>query len=533
LATSEPTSRVEGDEPAPIPAGDEPRPVPIDEEEAFAQTSALRARVALPEGESLRVHAARGVLINSAFQVGLTGVALLRRAGVAVFLTQSEYGFWGLIVTTLITLSWLKQVGVDDKYVQQDEEDQELAFQKAFTLELLYSVLIYVVILVALPIYAVIYGQPGIILPGAVASLALLFSALQTPIWIAYRRMQFVRQRFLESIDPVVSLIVTFALGIAGYGYWSLVWGGLAGVIAAGVAAVATSQYKLAFRYDRGTLREYFNFSWPLALSMLSGLIIVQGTVIASNISLGLAGVGIIGLAGTFALFADRVDEIVRQTIYPAICAVRDRRQLFFEAFVKSNRIGVYFGLTFGFGFLLFAPDLVSYLLGDKWEEAAGLLQALGVILGFRQIAYNWTDFVRADGQTKPIAVSSAIQFGAFLVITAPLILVLGIWGYAIGTAAAAVLDLGVRAYYLRKIFPGFRILPHIYRSVLPSLPPVLAVGAMRLAEGGGQRTPGIVILEVAVYLAVTAASTLMFERAFVTEIAGYLKGVRAARAPA
>jgi polysaccharide transporter, PST family len=499
-------------------------PPPLDEEEAFGEESTLARRIALPEGRSLRSHTARGVLINSAFQIGLTGVGLIRRVGIAVFLTQTQYGLWGLIVTTLITLSWLKQVGLTDKYIQQDDPDEERAFQKAFTLELLYSLITYGVIVAALPIYALIYGQHAIILPGAVMSLALIAAAFQTPIWISYRRMQFVRQRTLESIDPVVTLIVTFALGIAGYGIWSLVWGGLAGSVASAVAAVATSRYKLAFRYDRGTMKEYFRFSWPLFLSAVSSLVIVQGTVIVGNFSVGLAGVGLIGLAGSFTLFADRVDAIVRQTIYPAVCAVRERSDLFLEAFEKSNRIGVLFGLTFGVGLALFGPDLVTYVLGDRWQGATRLLQALGLIVGFRQIAYNWTIFIRATGETRPIAIDSAFQVAAFLLITSPLILVLGVTGYAVGTAISVALDLCIRTYYLSKLFPGFRIISYMFRSLLPSVPAVLAVGAIRLLETG-PRTPGMVVVEIVVYLAVTAAATFTFERPLLSEIIGYLRG--------
>ena len=35
--------------------------------------------------------------------------------------------------------------------------------------------------------------------------------ALQTPIWVFYRRMEFRRQRILESVNPVVTFIVTVA----------------------------------------------------------------------------------------------------------------------------------------------------------------------------------------------------------------------------------------------------------------------------------------------------------------------------------
>src|SRR3954451_3057733 len=117
-------------------------------------------------GRSLRQHAARGTIINSAFQVGLAGVGFLRRIIIAAFLTRAEFGIWGLLVTTLMTLAWLKEIGVADKFIQQSEPDQEAAYQKAFTLELGLSAGFFALMLVALPIYALAYGNAEIIVPG-------------------------------------------------------------------------------------------------------------------------------------------------------------------------------------------------------------------------------------------------------------------------------------------------------------------------------------------------------------------------------
>ena len=41
--------------------------------------------------------------------------------------------------------------------------------------------------------------------------------------------MDFVRQRILESFQPIVTFVVTVALAVAGVGFWSLVIGTLAG----------------------------------------------------------------------------------------------------------------------------------------------------------------------------------------------------------------------------------------------------------------------------------------------------------------
>ena len=91
--------------------------------------------MAIPEGRGLRRHAVRGVLINASFNIGLAWIGLLHRFLIAAFLTAAEYGLWGLIVVVMMTLLYLKEVGIGDKYVQQDERDQEAAFHKAYTLE--------------------------------------------------------------------------------------------------------------------------------------------------------------------------------------------------------------------------------------------------------------------------------------------------------------------------------------------------------------------------------------------------------------
>ena len=97
---------------------------------------AIRRRADLSGVGNLRQHTARGTLVNAAYFVGLYSLGLIKGFLVAAFLTRTDYGLWGVLVIGLGTFLWLKQVGIGDKYVQQDDSDQELAFQKAFMLEL-------------------------------------------------------------------------------------------------------------------------------------------------------------------------------------------------------------------------------------------------------------------------------------------------------------------------------------------------------------------------------------------------------------
>ncbi len=474
---------------------------------------------------TLRAHAARGTIINGAFNVGLSSLGLIRGFVVAAFLTASDYGVWGLVVIAFGTLSWLKQVGVSEKYVQQDDPDQELAFQRAFTIELIGNALLVVAILVAIPLAVLAYGQSKIVGPALVLCLIVPAYVLQTPIWIFYRRMDFVRQRTLEALDPLISFTVTIGLAIAGAGYWSFLGGMLAGAWINGLVVWRRSPYPLRVRYDRATMRSYLRFSWPLLVTSISAILIAQGTMITASRTLGLAGVGAITLATTIGQYVDRVDAVVGETLYPAICAVSDRVDLLFETFVKSNRMALMWGVPFGVGVALFAPDVVHFVIGERWTFAIGLIQITALAATLHHIGFNWHSYYRARGETRPVAVASIVAAVSFAIGPIPLLIAFGLRGYGIGLVAMAAVQLVVRAYYLTRLFDSFDMLRHAARALAPSVAPTAAVVAWRASGvAGSPRSPGLAIAEAAGYLALTAGGTAFFERDLLREVRGYLR---------
>lgn len=501
------------------PAAVEPSPISSDR---FA---------AIPEDRGLRAHTVRGTLINAGFSIGLAWLGLLRRFLVAAFLTAQEYGLWGVLLVVLSTVVFLKEVGIGDKYVQQNDVDQELAFQKAFTLEVIVSLAIFVVLLASLPLFAVMYDEPAMIGPGVALAFMVPISLFSFPRLVFYRRMQYARQRLLEAINPVVGLVVTLGLGIAGAGYWALIGGALAGALTAAIVTTAVSPYKLRLRYDRGTLRTYTRFSWPLLVGHSTGLVTLQATMLAGKYSVGLAGIGVIGLASVFTSLADRVQQIITRTLYPAICAVADRMELLYESFVKSNRLGIMWGVPFALGLTLFAHDLVHLLLGERWSAAIPLLQGFGVAVAISQIGFNWTAFMRARNDTRGIAVVAVGGMVASLALSVPALLLWGLEGFVWSQIARAVVMLLLRGIYLRRMFHGFSLFRHVARGFAPSLPAVGLVLAARLAESGG-RPAALVLTELAAYLAVTVWLTWVFERELVREIAGYLRRAVSASRP-
>jgi len=480
---------------------------------------------------SLRAHTARGTIVNGAFLVGVNSLGLIRGFLVAGFLTAADYGVWGIVVIAFGTLSWLKEVGVSEKYVQQDEDDQELAFQRAFTVELVANALFVVAILVAVPIAVAVYGQHEIVWPALALCLVVPAYVLQTPVWIFYRRMDFYRQRMLQAVDPIVSFVVTVALAAAGAGYWAFLAGMLAGGWCNALIVWRASPYKLRWRWHAPTVRSYGSFSWPLFVMGASAIVVAQGTIITASHELDLAGVGAITLATTIALYVDRVDEVVTQTLYPAICAVADRADLLFETFVKSNRLALMWGVPFGVGVALFARDLVHFGIGERWAFAIDLIEWSALAATLHHIGFNWHAFFRARGETRPLAVAALVTVAAFAVAPIPLLVSHGLDGYGLGLVIVAAVQLVVRSVYLTRLFGAFDMARHIGRALAPSVLPTAAVLGWR-ALAAPHRTAWLALAEAGAYLALTAVFTLLFERDLLREVRGYLRRASEAGPP-
>lgn len=474
------------------------------------------------KGRSLRAFATRGVLINSAFDAGLSGLALVQGIVLAALLSRSDYGIWGILVVSIGVLARLKMVGVSDKYIQQNEADQELAFQRAFTIEVIVTGTAMVPIAAAMPLIALLYGHWALVAPGLVLVTMLIADALQAPFWVYYREMDFVRQRSRTAIEPIVGFSVAIVLAIAGAGYWSLVLGAVVGAWVGALVAIISSPFPLAWRYDRGSLRLYASFSGPILIATLCSVVLANTAVIASNAHLGLAGVGAIALAANITAFTTRLDDLVGTTLYPAICAVQNQIDVLLETFVKANRIALMWAMPFGIAAALFSPDLVHFVIGDKWAPAIVLLQVTGVVAAVNHIGFNWDDYFRARADTVPIAVASVAATVTFVAVGVPLLLVDGLSGLAVGIAAQALVHLLVRTRYLSRLFDGFAFMRHALRAVLPTVPAAAGVLALRQLESGPRR-PAMVAVELAAYLAITIAGTWVCEAPLVREMVGYV----------
>ncbi|HEX5911419.1 MAG TPA: oligosaccharide flippase family protein [Thermoleophilaceae bacterium] len=468
--------------------------------------------------EELRGRTIRGGVLNALFLGGGEALALVQGLVVTALLGPVAIGLYGIVTTTAMTMVQLRRVGIDEAFVQQDEEGQEEEFQRAFSLELAIGVAFSFLLALLAPVVALVYGDMRLLaLTLAVSYLPIAF-ALQAPQWIFFRRMDFLRLRLLQFSIPAVTFLVTVPLAAVTGSVWAMVIGPAAGNLVAVAAALKLSPYRLALRFERQAMRRYLAFSWPILFTALATLIVLQGQIFAFDLKGGLAAAGFITVAVTLTRYADRADQIVTTTIYPAICEVVDDLAIQAELFVKSSRVTMIWALPFCAGLALFAADLVDHVLGAEWEPAVILIQGLAVAAALQQIGFAWISFYRARGESWVQAVESAAMLGGFLLLAVPGLIVWDSKGFVAGRVATSVAMLVVRRHYVRALFPEVRFVMMGLRGALPVLAGTGATLALRAALDPGT------VPELLVFLGVTFGAIWGADRPLLTELLRYLR---------
>jgi O-antigen/teichoic acid export membrane protein len=475
-------------------------------------------RLAFPLAE-LRARTARGGVLNALFLGGGEGLALAQGLIVTALLGPVAIGLYGIVTITAMTIVQLRRVGIDEAFVAQSAESQEDEFRRAFGVELGVGLAGSSTIALLAPVVALVYGDDRLLaLTLAVAYLPLAFS-LQAPQWVFFRRMDFLRVRLLQFAIPSVTFLVTVPLAIATDSVWALVIGPMCGNAVAIAAGVAISPYPLRPIFDRAAARRYLRFSWPIFVTAGAVLVVQQGQILAFDLDGGLAAAGFVTLAYTLTRYADRADQIVATTIYPAICAVVDRPDSQRRMFLAASRLTMIWALPFCAALILFAPDLVALVLGGEWEPAVVLIQGLAGAAALQQVGYVWFSFYRARAETRPQAVESAAMVAAFLALALPGLALWGFEGFVAGRIAVSLAMLAVRERYVRALFPELGLLRLGLRGAAPAAVGAGVVLAWRLVGGLDERGAAEAVGQLAVFALVTGALTLALERRVLSDV--------------
>ncbi len=467
--------------------------------------------------------AGRGFIITFAFTAVTQGLLLIQGLAVPRLLGPETVGLFALAIAAMSVGATLKELGTSEKLVQDRHADLPVAYSVAFTIELIISSALFVILMVAAPFVADFYDKPVLVPMMAVLGITLFTGAfLALPGALFDRKLNYLRQNMVNAVGPIVGFAVTVPMAIAGYGVWSLVYGAVAPMV---VAVIITWSVALRprLRLQRDYLRGFLSYGWPLWLSRMLGLsTTVIGTLVISRV-ISIEALGYFAVAQSIGERAVIVDGVISRTLFPILCRVQDDLAGQRRAFTITNRITAMWSGVIGFGVALFATDLIHLILGEKWAPAGFLFRMEGLSVVTLSIGWSWDIFYRARSQTKPTLVWSIMSEAWVFVILLPATVLWGLTGAAWAVFALGVIALPVRQVFMRRIFPDVNLLADVWRELLAVGVVALLVAALRSKTGPPSSI--IELLGLGLVFGVAALGALaIVDCALITDLIGRLR---------
>ena len=402
----------------------------------------------LPRDEVRRRSLAGIFYLTSSSFVNLF-IGFFASLALARMLTPSDFGVLAVGLTALLIGGALSDGGLGAAMVRRAERPTTAELRTLNGLQLVLA------LAVCLPAAAIglALGRTGAVT--AIMVLSLPIQMLQTPGRITlYRDMQYDRQLAIDfgsNVTYQVFAVVAVALGA---GVWGLA---AAAVVKALVGTILTGL--LSFGFHMPSLRGWRNLAGVVrfGLSFQASWYTWVAREQLLNIMVGvIAGVASLGM-WTFTNRIFQLPSVAFSSLFvvgfPAMSNLLTRGEAPGPIILRTVRRAAIVGAFVFPTFAAASPQLIPTVFGEQWQSAADILPFIclsTLILG--SIAVACTSYLSAAGRPGIVAWASGSLGIVWLLVTAPLLPVIGVTAIGVGNLAGALVEAAILVRATRRL---------------------------------------------------------------------------------
>jgi O-antigen/teichoic acid export membrane protein len=314
---------------------------------------------------------------------------LLSTMVLARLLSPNDFGIIAMVTTFILLLRSFGLNGFTELIMQREEITQSLA-SNFFWIELGIGALLTVGFAASAPAIAHFYHNAAVVRVAQYMSLTIVISCLG---WIhlalLQRAMRFTATAIINLVGQAALVIVSVALGFAGWHYWALVCGNIAQVTVVAAGGWMACQW-IPSRPRRVAGTES---GLKFVTNVYSHFVFSYSTRNTDNLLVGWKYD-----AKALGLYKKAYDLFVlaeAQLMYPisavaisALSRVRNDRDQYLRYFLRTISVLALVGMGIGADFALIGRDVIRILLGPGWEEAGRIFTLFGPGIGVMML-YN------------------------------------------------------------------------------------------------------------------------------------------------
>ena len=358
----------------------------------------------------------------------------------ARLLTPQDFGIVATSAMVVAFASIFWEAGLSKALIQNQEYDIQKMSNIVFYTNLILSLIAYFILFLLSDSIANFFHDERVADVIKVSGLSLVIGALMSvQTALLQKNFEFKKIFYSRFVGTIVPGVVSVVMAWLGYGYWSLVWGGIASLVLQVLIIWYLSSWRPTLTYDWAIAKSMFHFSkWVLLSAILSwffiwGDIFVLGLFFTSH-ELGLYRTGNYFVGAVIGL----VTAPVVPVMYSYFSKIQNDKESVKEVLLFSSKVVSFFVLPMGVAIYIAQNPLSDLIFGEKWTGIASVIgilvlqQSLSWIVGLNNEAYKAIG--RPDIETKILFISlpifiitytytASINFDTFIIFRLLLIL--------------------------------------------------------------------------------------------------------------
>jgi O-antigen/teichoic acid export membrane protein len=372
----------------------------------------------------------------------------------ARLLTPEDFGLVAIATTAMGFFQNITDIGLIPAVVQ-GKNITEKQFNAVWTVGIIRSSLISIVMVIAAPLIATIFDEPqSIPIIRVLALYPLLVATISIKVAEHSRNLTFRPLAVIKLTDSIVKAVVSVALAKA-FGFWALVAGTLAGVFAVSILSYILAPHRPRLYIDQESIWPLVKFGrWMFADSMIA---MIGGSILRIVITrqLGASALGLYYLATQLASLPSEISHgVIGQVAFPMFSRLQaeiDRVKRMFRTMVVGTIALLYPACLL---LIVLAPTFVTEILGAKWNGTETLIQILSLATMIGIFGDNVVEILKGMGKPDRMMMMGFAQ---------TVILVILVWfltgRFGINGAAFASIPAVLISQILGLIFVG-QLLP-------------------------------------------------------------------------
>jgi O-antigen/teichoic acid export membrane protein len=401
--------------------------------------------VEVGQAQTLRQSVIRGIAWKVASQLFGQFFQLLVALILARLLVPRDYGLAAMVLVFAALVPIFADLALGAALVQRrelSEEDRSTVFWTGTAVGAAFTLLG-----VALAgVVADFYDEPAIRGLFAALSLSFVVTALgTTQRALLTREMDFKRLELIAMAGNAVGGIVGIAAALLDYGAWAIVGQQIVIAFVSTFLVWVVSAWRPHFVFSRVSLRSMLGFSGNVFATRILFYVNRNADNVLIGRYLGPTALGPYALAYNVMLAPiSRLTWPIVEVFFPAFSQLQHDPERIAAAWVRVNRLIGAITVPAMLGLIVVAPEFVSVVLGDRWEEAVPVIRLLAWVGLLQSLQGLNSSILQARDRTNLL-----LRYAIVVVVASLTAFAIGVqWGIVGVAAAYAISSTVVEPYY-------------------------------------------------------------------------------------